>query len=198
MNKTIAYYNNHAQAFYDRTIHADLANNHQLFLKYLPEKAHILDAGCGVGRDAKYFLNHGYTVTAFDASEEMVKLATQETKLPVLLSTFEAMDFQEVFDGVWAEASLLHIPYHETRNVYQKIYQALKPGGVFHASYKCGTDYMPTEERDFWNMDKETIKPYFKDLFKIIEISEEIDTRSKLAPSQADKWLNFIVKKWGK
>ena len=133
MNKTIAYYNNHAQAFYDRTIHADLANNYQLFLKYLPEKAHILDAGCGVGRDAKYFLNHGYTVTAFDASEEMVRLATQETKLPVLLSTFEAMDFQEVFDGVWAEASLLHIPYHETRNVYQKIYQALKPGGVFHA-----------------------------------------------------------------
>ena len=161
----------------------------------MPEKAHILDAGCGVGRDAKYFLNHGYTVTAFDASEKMVRLATQETKLPVLLSTFEAMDFQEVFDGIWAQASLLHISYQETKNVYQKIYQALKPGGIFYASYKYGQDYMPTEERGFWNMDKETIKPYFKDLFEAIEIWEEIDTRSMLAPSQAGKWLNFIVKK---
>ncbi len=102
MNKTIAYYNNHAQAFYDRTIHADLANSYKLFLKYLPEKSHILDGGCGVGRDAKYFSNHGYTVTAFDASEAMVKLAIQETKLPVLLSTFEEINFQETFDGVWA------------------------------------------------------------------------------------------------
>ncbi len=195
MNKTIAYYNKHAKEFYDRTIYTDLTNNYKKFLKYLPEKSHILDAGCGVGRDAKYFSDQGYIVTAFDASEAMVKLATQETKLPVLLSTFSEMNFQQAFDGVWAQASLLHIPYKETKNVYRKIHQALKPGGVFYGSYKQGQDYMPTEERDFWNMNKESIKPYFEDLFEVIEIWEEVDTRSKLAPSRTGLWLNFIVKK---
>ncbi len=62
----------------------------------------------------------------------------------MLLSTFEEINFQETFDGVWAQSSLLHIPYHNTRNVYKKIYQALKPNGVFYASYKYGQDYMPT------------------------------------------------------
>jgi SAM-dependent methyltransferase len=125
----------------------------------------------------------------------MVKLATQETKLPVVLSTFSEMNFQQAFDGVWAQASLLHVPYHETRNSYKKIYEALKPGGIFYASYKCGREYMPTAERDFWNMDKQSIKPYFEDLFEPLLIWEEVDTRSKPASSPTGKWLNFVVKK---
>lgn len=134
--KTINYYNNNAQSFYRRTIGAELSESYDAFLKYLPYKAHILDAGCGVGRDSKYFFNKGYSVTAFDASREMVALASQETGLNVLHLCFEDLVFQNEFDGVWAQASLLHIPYHETRVVYEKIYRALKPQGFFFASYK--------------------------------------------------------------
>ncbi|XVN43772.1 MAG: hypothetical protein RCG16_05570 [Rickettsia hoogstraalii] len=53
--KNIQYYNNNAQEFYNRTINADLSDNYKEFISYLPNKAHILDAGCGVGRDTKYF-----------------------------------------------------------------------------------------------------------------------------------------------
>jgi SAM-dependent methyltransferase len=148
-----------------------------------------------VGRDVKYFMGQGYKVTAFDASQKMVKLARKETGLPILLDTFETISFQNEFDGVWAQASLLHTPYHSTKNIYQKIYRALKSKGIFYASYKYGEDYMPTKERDFWSMSKETITPYFSDLFEVIEMWDEEDTRSKVSPSKAGKWLNFIVKK---
>ena len=118
--KNIQYYNNNAQEFYSRTINADLSDNYKAFTNYLPEQAHILDAGCGVGRDTKYFLSQRYQVTAFDGSTEMVKLATKETGIDVLHSTFQDIDFKESFDGVWAQATLLHVPYNETINVYKK------------------------------------------------------------------------------
>ncbi|WP_032850253.1 methyltransferase domain-containing protein [Rickettsia honei] len=67
----IQYYNNNAQEFYSSTINADLSDNCKAFNSYLPEQAHILDAGCEVGRDT--FLSQRYQVTAFDGSTEMVK-----------------------------------------------------------------------------------------------------------------------------
>ncbi|HJD60063.1 MAG TPA: class I SAM-dependent methyltransferase [Rickettsia endosymbiont of Omalisus fontisbellaquei] len=193
--KNIQYYNNNAQEFYNRTINADLSNSYKAFTSYLPNKAHILDAGCGVGRDTKYFLSQGYQVTAFDASAEMVKLATKETGINVLHSTFQDIDFKESFDGVWAQATLLHVPYNETTNVYKKIHAALKLEGIFYASYKHGSDQMSANERDFYNMNEDTIKPYFDGLFDIVRIWTEEDTRSKVSPSKDGLWLNFIVKK---
>ncbi len=192
---TIDYYNKNAQAFYDRTIYTNLTETYDKFLSLLPEKAFILDAGCGVGRDTKYFLGRGHHVTAFDASPEMVRYASQETGQEIVLSRYQDISFQEQFDGVWAQASLLHVPYEETRIVYEKIYHALKPGGVFYASYKYGDAYMPTVDRDFYNMTESTILQYFTGLFDPIEIGKTADTRSKVAMSPDKAWLNFIVRK---
>lgn len=192
---TIAYYNINAQSFYDRTINADLSHFHTKFLDFLPEKAHVLDAGCGSGRDAKYFQSQGYNVTAFDASEEMVRLSTKETNQPTLHLHFQDLTFKEVFDGVWANASLLHVPYLETKKIYTNIYNALKPGGIFYASYKYGERHMSVEGREFYNMTEATILPYLEGLFEIIEISQMADVRSQVAPSPDNAWLNFIVRK---
>lgn len=65
----------------------------------LPKNAHILDAGCGSGRDAKYFQSQGHNVTAFDASEEMIKLSTKETNQQTLHLHFQDLDFKQEFDG---------------------------------------------------------------------------------------------------
>ncbi|BDU60079.1 hypothetical protein FLA4_04890 [Candidatus Rickettsia kotlanii] len=86
--QNIQYYNNNVQEFYNRTINADLSDNYKAFISYLPEQAHILDAGCRVGCDIKYFLSQRYQVTAFDGSTEMVKLATKVTGIDVLHFTF--------------------------------------------------------------------------------------------------------------
>ena len=168
--KTINYYNNNAQSFYDKTIVFDLSSEYSKFLAFLPNKAQILDAGCGVGRDTKYFKNHGYIVTAFDPSQEMVKFASKESGLEILQMSFNDMNFENEFDGVWASLSLIHVPYTETTEVYRKIHRALKPGGIFYASYKYGKDYMPTSGRDFWNMDEVKVLPYLDDLFDIVDI----------------------------
>lgn len=193
--KTLQYYDQNAQSFSDRTIKIDLTRHYDAFLRTLPEMAKILDAGCGVGRDTLYFLKNGYDVTAFDASKEMVKMASSNTGLDVIQTTFQELDFQNTFDGVWAQASLLHVPYEDTKSVYQKIHTALKSGGIFYASYKYGKDYMQKDERDFYNMTENTILQYTNDLFTVIETWKEADTRSHVAPSPDKAWLHFIAKK---
>lgn len=191
---TLAYYNTNAQDFCDRTINTDMSHVYGKFLEQLPDHAHILDAGCGSGRDSKYFLSKGYEITAFDGSEEMVQLAKKEIQKPVLHMIFQDLNFKEKFDGVWACASLLHIPYNETKDVYKRIHHALKPHGIFYASYKHGDSFMNSDGRDFYNMDEETIAPYFKDLFNVIDIWQTA-ARSCVAPSPSNSWLNFLVRK---
>lgn len=75
MNKTLRYYNESTQTFIEGTIDADLSDLRQRFLNYLPAEAHILDLGCGSGRDSKAFLEQGYTVTSMDGSSTCCKLA---------------------------------------------------------------------------------------------------------------------------
>lgn len=189
--KTIDYYNNHAESFYDRTINLDTSEFYTKFLTYLPEKATILDAGCGVGRDTKYFLSKGYSVKAFDASEKMVEIASKETGMEIMNLTFQELNFKNMFDAVWAQASLLHIPYHMTREVYQKIHSSLKKNGIFYASYKYGDSHIQKSERDFYNMNESKILPYFEGLFDILEVYTKKDTRNNVE----DMWLFFIVRK---
>ncbi len=193
--KTIHYYDKNAKSFYDRTIGINLSETYHRFLTYIPAQSHILDAGCGTGRDSKCFLSKGYSVTAFDASQEMCTLASKETDLSVQQLTFQDMTFNQEFEGVWANASLLHVPYEETKAVYGKIHKALVPNGIFYGCYKYGNDYMPTPEREFWNMNETAILSYFEGLFEILEIWKEKDARSKVSPSPDQAWLHFIVKK---
>lgn len=190
--KSVHYYNKNAQSFYDRTINADLSESYSKFLQLLPEQSSILDAGCGVGRDAKYFLSKGHHVVAFDASQEMVYLASQEIGFEVQLLKFQEMNFQENFDAVWASASLLHVSYDDKPEVYRKIHQALKPGGIFYASYKYGDDYVASSERDFWNMNEIKILPYLEGLFETIEMWKNC---SSTVPTSPTLWLNILAKK---
>ena len=76
------------------------------FLNYLKSDAKILDFGCGAGRDAKYFLEHGYDVDASDGSIEMVKAASKLTGLDVKLLLFEDLNEKDMYDGIWACSSI--------------------------------------------------------------------------------------------
>lgn len=76
---TIGHYDRLAKAFADRTLHRDMSLHRDRFLRCLPPKAHLLDAGCGAGRDTQAFLTAGYQVTAIDASKELAKIAENVT-----------------------------------------------------------------------------------------------------------------------
>lgn len=132
------YYDKNAQNYFETTIGYDLSPLYDLFLPLLFPKAKILDAGSGSGRDSKFFLTQGYDVTAFDGSSKMVELARQYTGLPVVHKNFSDIDEKEEFDGIWASASLLHVPKSVLPSVLQKLKTALKPQGVWYMSFRQG------------------------------------------------------------
>ena len=114
---SIDYYNKYAAKVFEETVDQDMSEIRTEFLNLLEEGDTILDLGCGSGRDSLIFYELGYDVTAMDASEEMCKLAEIHTGLEVLHMTFEEMDFDSVFDGIWACASLLHVPEKELSDI---------------------------------------------------------------------------------
>ena len=82
----------------------------QRFLACLPAGAAILDFGCGSGRDAKAFLELGFSVEASDGSEELCRRASELTGIPVKRMLFSELSAADRYDGIWACASILHLP----------------------------------------------------------------------------------------
>lgn len=194
MDSTIKYYDENAKAFFENTKDADMKEIYELFLKYLPPGVKILDLGCGSGRDTKYFLQKGYDVVATDGSMEMVKLSTQFTGRQTLHLTFDEIDFNEEFDGIWACASLLHVPRSKIDFVLKKIYFALKKGGVFYSSYKYGNKEEIRNGRFFNNYDEISFNELLKNhpYFTLLEMKVTSDVREG---RENEKWLNVVLRK---
>ena len=190
-NKTLQYYNETAQTFVQGTITADLSKLHRRFLKLLPIQAHILDLGCGSGRDAKAFLDAGYQVTAIDGSAGCCKLAGDYIGQPVLCQTFDELDFDAAFDGVWACASLLHVPYAELTGIFRKVARALRPGGYLYASFKYGDFEGERNGRYFTDLDEGRLAAVMQPVagLTIVETFVTGDVRDGRG---GEKWLNVI------
>ena len=190
-NKTLQYYNETAPTFVQGTITADLSKLHRRFLKLLPIQAHILDLGCGSGRDSKAFIDAGYQVTAMDGSEGCCKLAGDYIGQPVLCQTFDELDFDAAFDGVWACASLLHVPYAELTGIFRKVARALRPGGYLYASFKYGDFEGERNGRYFTDLDEGRLAAVMQPVagLTIVETFVTGDVRDGRG---GEMWLNVI------
>jgi SAM-dependent methyltransferase len=193
-NKTLQYYNETAQTFVQGTIDADLRKLHRRFLRLLPIQAHILDLGCGSGRDSKAFLDAGYQVTAIDGSVGCCHLAGEYIGQPVLCQTFAELDFDQAFDGVWACASLLHVPYAELTDIFRKVARALRPGGYLYASFKYGDFEGERNGRYFTDLDEERLAALIEPVVGL-EIVETFVTGDVRDGRGGEKWLNVIGEK---
>lgn len=158
IDTTINYYDTNATAFIERTIDENLSEEYDAFLPHLPPVARILDAGCGSGRDARIFKDMGHHVSAFDGSIEMVRHASMHTGLQVAHLRFEDLDFNDEFDGVWASASLLHVPKDHLPHALEKLCHAMKLGGMLYLSMKHGTDEQCIEGRHFTFVDEAALQ----------------------------------------
>ena len=160
-----SFYDLNAQSYFDSTVDRDMTQSYGRFLAELdrtgkkPCDLRILDAGCGSGRDAAYFKNAGYAVEAFDASQEMAKLASCLIGQPVATTRFE--DFVadgKPYDAIWACASLLHVATEDRKDVVGRLLSALRPCGVLYFSVKYGRGTMTGEDgRSFHLMDENAI-----------------------------------------
>jgi SAM-dependent methyltransferase len=134
---TLQFYRQNAEAYAKREITSRYARLTK-FLALVPSGAAILELGCGAGGDSAEMIARGYDVTPTDGSPEMAEVASRRLGRPVRTLLFGDIDAVEVFDGVWANACLLHVPREQLANVLALIHRALKPGGAFYASYKAG------------------------------------------------------------
>jgi 2-polyprenyl-3-methyl-5-hydroxy-6-metoxy-1,4-benzoquinol methylase len=188
------YYDEHAQEFFESTVNADMSVLIEKFTSLLNPGAHILDAGSGVGRDTKTFLDLGFRVSAFDASEEMVKISSNYTGINTRLLKFEEMDYSNQFDGIWACASLLHVDKSNSESVFKKLSDALTQNGILFVSYKnLEVDY-EKDGRHFTCFNSETFKCFLNpiNLFMIIE---EFNTEDVRVNRKEEKWYNCILRK---
>jgi len=137
---TLTWYNQRAAQFAAQTADLDMGALHERFLRHVRPGGRILDAGCGTGRDAVAFARSGFLVTAFDASAEMVRVATERSgpRVTVKHMRFEEVDWRGEFDGIWACASLLHVPRGAFKAVALRLCAALKPAGAWYMSFKFG------------------------------------------------------------
>ena len=109
-DKTLEYYNTNAEKFVESTCSVDFSQVQCEFLNLLRTESYILDFGCGSGRDTKYFLEHGYQVDAVDGSMELCRIASEFTGIQVHQMLFQELQEKEMYDGIWACASVLHVP----------------------------------------------------------------------------------------
>ena len=194
MNETLDYYNQHATEFTADTQNCDMTEKYFPFLSRVKSGGHILDLGCGSGRDSAYFMQHGYQVTAMDGSEEMCRVASNLTGLKVEQMLFQDITWQNVFDGVWACSSLLHCYKDELPTVLQKVADSLKSTGTLYVSFKYGDFEGTRNGRYFTNLTESMLEDLIKDIpeFKIEETSITGDVR----PGRGQElWSNAIITK---
>ncbi len=142
-----------------------------LFVGYLEKGAHILDLGCGSGRDSLHFTELGYDVTAIDASKEMCDLTAKICPAKVINMNFLDMNFDEEFDGIFACASLLHLNDEDLITCLKLCMKALKKGGMFYISFKYGEGSRFKGKRFFNDMTEERFAG-FADKIDGLEIIE--------------------------
>ena len=192
MDQTISYYEEHAVEFCRSTLEADMTYCRDRFLKYLNPGSRILDAGCGSGRDSKAIVELGHYVTAMDASPKICAEAEKVLGQKVLCQSFEELDMENTFDGIWACASLLHVYRERIPDVLYRLKRALKEGGVLYASFKYGDGEVIKRGRYFSNYNERTLKELMQDAgFEILELFVTEDVRRDRS---GEKWVNVIGK----
>jgi SAM-dependent methyltransferase len=141
--RTLGHYNANADSFWSGTRDHDVSQNYAALLDAIvgePPFA-ILDFGCGPGRDLRYFKAIGHTPVGLDGSARFAEMARRESGCEVLHQDFLALDLgRDRFHGIFANASLFHVPSHKLADVLSALHAALRERGVLFSSNPRGED----------------------------------------------------------
>ena len=145
---TLAHYDAHADSFWEGTRDHDVSQNRDALLQNLHGQApfRILDFGCGPGRDLKVFRELGHEPIGLEGAKRFVELARQYTGCEVWNQDFLKLELPpEYFDGIFANASLFHVPSRELPRVLRELWATLKPDGLLFSSNPRG------DNEEGWN-----------------------------------------------
>lgn len=194
----LKYYNDNAKLYCEQTKNGNFKEIYKKFLNEIPKSSYILDLGCGSGRDSKYFIEQGYKVRAVDGSIEMCKLASSYIHQNVECMLFEDLKDKNIYDGIWACSSILHIEKEELPNIIIKMVDALKPNGIIYTSFKKGNGYKIQEGKYYNYITKEELEEILNKLnlnIKIIDYFETLPS-TNIPNTEGTIWSNYIIKKF--
>lgn len=200
MNKdlTLSYYNDQASAYYQQTCAVSLEDIYSQFIDKLTSDSvqTILDVGCGSGRDSAYFANLGFAVTAVDGSVKLLNLAKNNCEHDI---DWLQLSFHEIakqnwinhFTGIWACASLLHVPFNELPSILNTLVIALKTDGVIYLSFKYGDRERLDGDRFFCDMNDSRIDQFLTKVPSVTLVKTWKSYDKRYANSTI--WFNIIV-----
>jgi len=194
---TLDYYNKNAKQFYNKTLYGNLQKHYDKFLKHLPKGSYILDFGCGSGRDSKYFIENGYKVRSIDGSIEMCKLASKYIGQNVECIKFDELNDKNVYDGIWACSSILHVEKENLINIINKMLDAIKDYGVIFTSFRIGSGYKIEDGRYYNYLTKNELQEIVNRVDKDVKIIDYFETLPSVKGSKDNiVWGNYILKKY--
>ena len=191
-NLTIGHYEDNAESFRIGTKDHDVSQNIAAFLGALPKgkQLDILDFGCGPGRDLNVFKQMGHRPTGLDGSKEFCKMTQKLSKFTILHQKFLHLELEDnSFDGVFANASLFHVPSLELSRVLKEIHSALRKGGILFSSNPRGSTEGWQGQRYGHYMEFEESEIYLKkNGFKILDHYY----RPSGKPRELQPWLAIV------
>lgn len=194
MNKTLAYYEQNAKKYIAETVDLDMSEARSRVSIFLPYNGRILDLGCGSGRDSLAFKKQKYNVLSVDGSPEMAGLATRYTEKFVLCQTFNKLKFPpEMFDLIWANASLLHLRWRDLPAFMIRSCVWIKPGSYYYVSFKYGDFEGERDGRYYTDLNEERLNKLLKRV-KTLRILDSWTTYGGRQNART-KWMNALLKK---
>lgn len=147
---TLAFYDENATRYARATAKANLGRLYSRFLSHLPRGGRVLDLGCGGGRDLRVFKSRGFDCIGLDPSMPLAKIAAETSGCHVIVGKAQELNFVEAFDGIWACASLLHLPKAEMPATLTRVRNALRSNGVLFLSMQEGRGAFIAEDGRFY------------------------------------------------
>ena len=188
---TLSWYRENAIQYAEETRNSLVLDALWEFLSRMKEGGTILDYGSGSGRDSAYFLDKGFSVDSLDGSAEMKAQAERLFGIKVKLASFLSLEEKDKYDGIWAQASILHLEEHDLRVALTLIERALKRDGVFYSSFRKGEEDGYENGRWFTNMTERRFLSFLPASLYVEKIWESQDVR----PGVSRTWLSIICRK---